>query len=796
MASRGKKPSSTAGQTESALATFSAPPAPSPGDMPARQARFFRSYAQNLLICLLLIASVFVVFGQTVRHGFVNLDDDEYVYENRHVLEGLSAEGIAWAFTHTDAGAYWHPLTVISLMADVQLLKSANRPLDLARLAGRMHLVNVALHAANTLLLFLLMRGMTNTVWRSAMVAALFSVHPLHVESVAWITERKDVLSGLFGMLALIAYVRYAQRPSLLRALCTLVTLALGLMCKPMLVTWPLLFLLLDFWPLERVIRQKRHVVVPCPPSSPSEPNDTASGEVVSAENREGETIVKKETNGILDERVESEYGAEYNDFEAEREKPVPRRLTALILEKLPLLLLVAAFAMATYRAQQSSGAVATLQSVPIFARIARASVIYVGYLGKTLWPSNLAAAYPSEALASRWQIAGAAATFLILTAVAVWGARSGKPWLAVGWLWFLVTLVPTIGLVQVGSEVMADRFLYLPQIGLCVAAVWFLADVAAPLAYGSLVCSIAATIVLPALAVCAAGQTAFWRDDIALWTRTLDCTTDNYIARLHLGLALSARGQTDKAMPQYEEAIRIRPDFAEARFNLGCHLEVLGRGDAAQYQYETLLRYRPGYVKARNNLGMLLLNRGNPAAAAEQLRYALKVDPHFALAQNNLGLALMALGQNATAAECFRRAIELDPDFATPHANLGLLLQRMGQSAEAAAELRCFLRAQPENSAALGWLAWVLATPKDDALRDGPQAVELARKAAALTRDSDPDVLDALATAYASVGQFPEAVKTAAAARDLFKAAGQSDRAADVERRIDLYRSGRPFHE
>jgi len=604
-----------------------------------------------------------------------------------------------------------------------------------------MHLVNVTLHAINTLLLFVLLRTTTASVWRSALVAAIFAVHPMHVESVAWITERKDVLSGLFGLLALLAYVRYARRPSLVRSLWVIGALALGLMCKPMLVTWPLLFLLLDYWPLGR--------------------------------------ISQRSTEGLDD-----------------GQQSALRRFIPLIIEKLPYLPLIAASAFVTFLLQRSYGAVAPLDSVPILARIARATVLYVAYIGKSLWPANLAV-YPVEPAASYNRPAlGAALVLALLTAGVLWGARRGRPWLATGWFWYLITLLPTIGLLQAGSEVMADRFLYLPQIGLSIAVVWFLADLAGQSVKRRFAFSVAGLLALLAYAGCAARQTAFWRDDLTFWTRTLDCTRNNFIAHLHLGLAWANRGQLDKAMKQYEEALRIYPEFSEARFNLASALSSQGKVDAAQRQYEIVLRIRPGYPKARNNLGMLLLNHGELAAATEQFQKAVDSDPNYALAQNNLGIALMASAQYDAAAERFRRAIALDANLTLPHGNLGYVLARTGHSAEAVAELRSFLAVEPGHPKVLAWLAFVLATARDDAVRDGPQALELARKAAALTHETDPVVLDALAAALAETGQYAAAVKMAQAASDSAQAAGQSNVAAEIQQRSELYRHSQPFRQ
>jgi tetratricopeptide (TPR) repeat protein len=372
-----------------------------------------------------------------------------------------------------------------------------------------------------------------------------------------------------------------------------------------------------------------------------------------------------------------------------------------------------------------------------------------------------------------------------------------------VGWLWYLITLLPTIGLVQVGTETMADRFVYPPQIGLCVALVWSIASALTSrnaertgrFVAGQVALSAAACLAVSALAVCAARQTAFWRDDVAVWQRALDCTTGNFIARLHLGLALSGRGDRDKAVEQYKLALADFPDFPEAHYNLAVVLSDRGQIDEAERHYRAALKVRPNHLKVRNNLGSLLYSRGDYPAAAEQFQKAIDVDPRYAMAQNNLGLALMAMGRYDAAAGRFRAALNLDPDLSLAHAYLGFVLGRLGQSAAAASELRGFLRRQSRNPEVLTWLAWVLATTRDEAVRNGPEALALAQKAATAS-PADPRVLDALAAAYAATSDYPAAMKTARAARAAAQAAGLRGLAAEIGQRIDLYLRSQPFRE
>ncbi len=583
-----------------------------------------------LAVCGLLLLAVALVFGQTVRHEFINLDDADYVYQNQRVRAGLTGEGIVWAFTQSHV-SNWHPLTWLSLMADAQMLKPREGPLDLARLAAEMHLVNVALHAANSLVLFLVLTGMTASIWRSALVAALFAVHPLHVESVAWVTERKDVLSGLFGLLAIGAYAWYARGPTVGRYLLVAAALTLGLTAKSMLVTWPLLLLLLDYWPLQRQFSVR------------------------------------------------------------------------LVLEKVPLLLPVAASAAITFLAHRSGGAVISLASVPISERIARAAVLYVTYFGKTLWPVNLTAMYPKAPIENYWPALAAGVLLVLLTAGALWGARRGQRWLAVGWFWYLGTLAPTIGLVQVGSQVMADRFLYLPQIGICLSMVWGAAHLAGVWPFRRRLLAAVSALLVGGLMVCAWQQTSYWRISETLWTHALACTSQNRMAHYNLGVALVDRRRVDEAISEYQKALDIKPDYAEAHNNLGVALANRGQFDEAIAHYRNALEIKPDYGQAYTNLGNALADRGQVKEAIVQYRKALQVKPDDMDAHNNLGLALADGGQFDEATACFCKSLEINPYCAEAHYNLGLVLAGRKRIEEAIAHYRQALDlARQQNNQAL----------------------------------------------------------------------------------------------
>ncbi len=652
-------------------------------------------------VCLFLAAITLAVFGRTVHNGFVNYDDGEYVYENAQVVRGLTFPGIVWAFTHVYS-ANWHPLTWISHMLDCQLY--GLNP-------GGHHLTNILLHAATAILLFLVLRQMTGALWRSAFVAAVFAIHPLRVESVAWVAERKDVLSGVFFMLTIGAYVRYAQRRSGAPAVpaldlrrstrdygLVLLYFALGLMCKPMLVTLPLVLLLLDYWPLNRV-------------------------------------------RTVTDHR---------NHF------PIPRRL---ILEKLPLFGLAAASCVVTLFAQR--GAIQPFENISLPLRVGNALISYVAYMGQMFWPSDLAVLYPFTA-------SGVGVTGVVLSVVVLAGISTGvfvlrrRPYLLTGWLWYLIMLVPVIGIVRVGFQARADRYTYLPQIGLYVLLTWAAADLCAGWRHRRLVLGGIAASVIASLSVDSCLQTAYWRDSELLWTHTLACTSDNFAGHNNLGDALLQKGSVDKAITQYQKALEINPDYVEAHYNLG---------DA-------------------------LLQKGNVDEAIAHFQKALEIKPDFAEAHYNLGSALLQKGKVDEAITHFQRALQINPDYVEAHNNLGNALLQKGSVDEAISHFQKALQINPDNAEAQNNLAWVLATCPQASLRNGNQAVELAQRANQLTGDGNPVVLGTLAAAYAEAGRFPEAVATAQRALQLAGAQSNTALADALRSQLKLYQAGLPFHQ
>jgi tetratricopeptide (TPR) repeat protein len=545
---------------------------------------------------LLLAGATLAAFSPVLSAGFVIYDDERYVLRNPHVHAGLSWETLCWALTSGYA-SNWHPLTWLSHMLDWRLFGAA---------AWGHHLTSLLLHVANAVLLFVLLDRATGATGRSAFAAALFALHPLHVESVAWVAERKDVLSTLLWLLAVAAYVRWTRAGGWARYLLAAALFAAGLAAKPMLVTLPVTLLLLDFWPLAR-----------WPVRGPG--------------------------------------GGAW------------RGAARLLGEKVPLLALSAASAAVTLAVQASGPAVGSLQEFPLGDRTANALVACVAYLGKTAWPLALAVFYPhSGASLPVWKPAAAAALLATVTLLAV-RLRRRRPYLLAGWLWYLVTLLPVIGLVQVGEQAMADRYTYVPLIGIFVAAAWGIPDALAALLAAAgkgrdqaadpghaarWALPAAAGAVLLALALLTRAQAATWKSSVALFGHALAVTEGNYLAHLDLGTALSREGRRDEALAHYEAAARLRPDDAQIQYNLGVALAARGRAREAQERYERALALQPDYPEAHNNLGILLARQGRIEDGTRHCAEAVRLRPEFAEARFNLAVALHMAGRDAEARE------------------------------------------------------------------------------------------------------------------------------------------------
>jgi len=590
----------------------------------------------KLIIAFLLIVVVMAVFIRTTSYQFVNLDDSDYVTQNNHVTNGITQENIVWALT-TFHAANWHPVTWISHMIDCQFF--GLNPWG-------HHLTNVLLHAANTILLFLLLSRLTGTLWRSAFVAALFAIHPLHVESVAWVSERKDVLSTMFLLITLASYANYAQHRKLKYYVLAVVMFSFGLMTKPMLVTVPFLLLLVDYWPLGRFTEQNASAV------------DSNVEEVLT--------------------------------------KSCPIRL--LLYEKLPFLVLTAASCIITVLAQ-SSLAVISLEELPFSIRISNALVAYTSYIGKTLWPMNLGAYYPFPSAIPFWKVAG---SILLLASISILTLNKIRryPYLGVGWFWYIVTLVPVIGLVQVGAQSMADRYTYVPLIGLFIAIVWGGFDLVAIIPGRRLILATTSSILILTLSIISYRQAGYWRDSETLFRHTIEVTKDNWFAHTFFGVALDVKGQHDTALPHLVEAVRLNPRFSKSRFSLGVALRRLGRIDEAIVHYRAAIQLEPDFAAARNNLASALVAKGNVDEAIDLLLPLVKMQPNDAMYRSNLANALDKKGHLDEAVVQYLEALRIAPGSASAHNNLGSIYYRMGRLEDAEFHLSNAIRLDPSLAA------------------------------------------------------------------------------------------------
>ena len=613
---------------------------------------------QFFAACLFLALAVWAVYGQTLQHDFVNYDDTDYVYENRYVFTGLTPENVSWALTAVHA-SIWQPLVWLSFMIDYELhgLK-----------AGWFHMTNVLLHIASTLLLLFVLRRMGGGLWRSLFVAALFALHPLHVESVAWVTERKDVLSALFWMLTMWGYLRYVERPGTARYLTTIFFFVLGLMAKPMLMTLPAVLLLLDWWPLGRV--------------------DIAALRPAAGGKKE-KPEVKKTSCKAQSEKACALAGT-----------LSPARI---LLEKFPFIVLSLLSCSIAFFAVHQTDAIVSMQNIPLGSRIANALVSYVLYLWKMLWPACLYNPYLysySGTMQPWWKTTVACIVLAGLTFAAVKTARK-RSYFLFGWLWYLGTLIPVIGFVQVGAQTMADRFTYIPLIGIFIIIAWGAAELSSGWCYRRAVMGSAAGVILSGLLVCAYVQTGYWKDSISLWTHTLACASGNYLAHYNLGHALAGQGKLTDAIEHYESALQLNPDYAEPHNNLGLALAGQGKLAEAIEHYERALQLSPNYAEPHNNLGLALARQGKLAEAIEHYERALHLNPNYAETHNNLGVALVDQGKLPDAIEHHERALQLNPDDATTHDSLGVALARQGMLPEAIEHFERALQLSPDYAKA-----------------------------------------------------------------------------------------------
>ena len=787
----------------------------------------------TVAIGCVLMSLVAAVYGQVAWHDFVEFDDGAYVYENRQVLQGLTIEGIKWAFTTWHA-SNWHPLTWLSLMLDVEIY---------GQRAGGFHITNVIFHTINVLLLFKVMRCLTGAAWRSAAVAALFAIHPLHVQSVVWITERKDVLSTLFWMLTLLAYAFYVRQGARKWYLLTGAMMALGLMAKPMLVTLPCVLLLLDWWPLSRF----------------KFPNTLQ------------QVVLRDNTTEPL--RKHS--------------------FRSLVWEKIPLFGLSAISCVVTVLCQRSG--MQTLEALTWGERFANALVAYITYLIKFIWPTDLAVFYPYQGAPDLWKIMGA---LILLCTVAYAFKRLHRkhPFWVVGWLWYLGTLVPVIGILQVGAQSLADRYTYVPLIGIYILLAWGSYDLVVDRPALVRFMYAIVPIILLGFAVRAWQQTGYWKDSSSLFEHSLAVTQDNWLIDINYGVFLEKNGEFSRAETHFRNALRVAPGNVLALTNLGLVLGQLQRPTEAASCLRKAITLDSSSAKAHNLLGVLLLQQGDVITAREHLKTAVLVAPknglaHYDLgvaldqqgelteavkhlrtalrlgvgngvateqaqallmlgvvyikqqkfsdaakcltdsialdagnaeARNNLGFVLIQQGNLDRAVIQLREAIRLNADQVDAHYNLGTALTQLQQYSQALSHLEKTVELDPDNAdrqnmlgtaylltkdhaaavvhlhkaialapdmiPALNNLAWIRATHPDRDFRDAAQAVYLAEKANQLTGGKDSDIHDTLAAAYAEAEAFDQAVAAAKKAIALADLHGQTS-VIERQKRLKLYR-------
>ena len=657
-----------------------------------------------LCICLTLALATLAVYWQVRHHEFIDFDDDEYITDNTHVQAGLTKEGIVWAFTKSHSNN-WHPLTWVSHMLDCQLFG-----LD----SGAHHLTSVIFHAANAILLFLVIMRMTGNLWPSAFVAAAFALHPIHVESVAWASERKDVLSTFFWLLTTWAYLRYVQHPSITRYVLIIIFFVLGLLSKQMLVTLPFVLLLLDYWPLGRFILKDKSVC-----------DSTQTVVAVS--------------------------------------------IKRCVLEKLPLFILSAIASLIVFLTQQSTGILRSIIQYSLICRVENALVAYVEYIGKMLWPFHLAIFYPHPGdKLPIWQAVGALLLLLSITVGVIWKLRQ-RPYLAVGWFWYLGTLVPVIGLVQIGNQALADRYTYIPFTGLFIIIAWSIPELLGRLFYRKFIISLSATVLLFSLSFLTYAQVRYWRSSMTLHKRTIQAVPNNWLAHYAVAHILHQAGDLNTAIKHYSEALRIEPEFIPGHINMGVALVEQNKIDRAIIHFEEVLRHEPDHFKANFYLGTILAKQGKFPLAIPHFRMALKIKPdsyeihhalgaiffqqgrlkegieqytevlrlqpysskvrdELAVAYNSFGIELARQAKLDEAITHFTKALEVKPDLADAHSNLGRALSMQGDIDQALTHYSKALQLDPNLVNARYCMACILASQgkKNDAIKQYRKVLEI----------------------------------------------------------------------
>jgi tetratricopeptide (TPR) repeat protein len=617
------------------------------------------------LICATLAIITIITFWQLKDCGFINYDDSMYVYENAYVQSGLNWDNVKQAFSSELAklSGHWHPVTWLSWMIDYQFF-GLN--------ATAYHLVNLFFHVVNTLLLFLLLLRMTKNIWPCAFVAALFAIHPLHVESVAWIAERKDVLSTFFWMLTLGAYSYYVENPGFRRYFFVLLFFVLGLMAKPMLITLPFVLLLLDYWPLRRFGE-----------INPRQKVQTEALKTVTSDQQKKKSKKKNTVKEILEAKK-----TDHPEYKWSLIYP-------LLWEKIPLFVLALLSSIVTYFAAQSAGAVHS-ESIPLFIRIGNAFISYIAYIGKMIWPSNLVVFYPYAKLMIPWQVLGSILLLIAITLVVIWRVKK-FPYLAVGWLWYIGTLVPVIGIVQAGSQAMADRYTYIPLIGLFIMLAWGVPELLKKWKYGKEMLFAASALSIVCLSVISWKQVGYWQNNFTLYDHALVVNDNSWLAYDNRGVAYYSQGRYKQAIEDFNRAIEIKPRHEKTYNNRGNAYQTLGGYRQAIDDFNKAIEVKPDFPEAYNNRGNAYLFLGNYKKAIEDMNKAIEIKPDYATAYNSRGNACQALGNYHQAIEDYGRAIENKPRYAEAYYNRGTAYNKLGNYQRAIEDLNRAINLKPD---------------------------------------------------------------------------------------------------
>jgi len=694
----------------------------------------------RIIIYISIVVATLVAYESMRHNSFVSYDDPRYITENPDIKAPITWQSLGRALTQPHY-YMWHPLTTFTNMLNYKLF--GLNPVG-------HHLVSLLLHIASAMLLFKILSDMTGAVWPSAFVAAVFALHPVQVESVAWAAELKTILSGLFWMLTMAAYIRYTRQPSAGRYVLLLLVFGLCIMTKPTVVTLPLVLLLLDYWPLGRV-------------------------KPVATRSHRGEW--GRHTASTPKEKGRQE---------------VSMRL--LITEKIPLFVLSAILSVITFSVQQRGGAVMPLEKMPLDFRIANMFISYMRYIGKTIWPSRLAAFYPPlPANFPKTVETMCLLLFILITAFSIYIGRRRK-YIATGWLWYGGTLVPMIGLLQAGAQSMANRYMYIPILGLLIIAAWAVKDFVASRPRWKTVPAVLATAILLSMVILTRMQVRHWQNSMTLFEYTLKVSENNALAENSYGCALLEAGRVDEAVLHLSKAVRISPIFSDARNNLGKVFLKHGKLNEAIACFNELIKRKQDSAEVYYHLAMALSMQKKYDDAIKCLAKVLMLNPEYPGAHRKIGAVLLATGKIDEAIPHLNEALPTSTDQAQVYAELGAAYNQLGKYKPAIQNWTKAAELEPNSTGVLNNLAWLLATVNDASVRDADKAVKFALRACELTEHKNPVILDTLAAAYAAAGRFNDAIATAEQAINIVKASGRNDIINEIQNRVELYKAGRAY--